>query len=512
MIMIATGLVVPYRTVHGQVVSADTQSEADVQSEADTQSEEERLQNRIVPVPKLISGFQTGVLLGLTVDGDKFSENWNPIYDHINAFIDYQQDPFIFSMSFGFSNQGKFDVEGHDTQVVFGHNFLIYEGIIGLVFDQFLITAGWGPLNDIIDSPYSLLFSSRKNPAINVDFVYDSDAFFFVTRWVVLNYQSALDFQDRGMNARSLGFKVYDRWDGVWRVGYQDAAVYVDRYFDPIYAFVPLPYAMTQLFVSVSGNPIETKPDPNVFFGIFIDYVRGPHYSYLQLLLDDATIAGIAQTFTAKIAWSLGYRIDTDVGKFGFYHAGATKSTYQATRTENPYPYIRYPTNTYNTTSGTKAIPYSDNYIGYLYGDNVISFRAEYEDTFGILDVTGGIEYVISGDKSLLNPWHGATSIDGMGGTQLLDRNRLEHTVMIDAGVTVRVFEDINLLFEGSVGYVFNELALTNPPASDTSDEQFFTPSINSTFLYSAFVGVQYNYNQHEPEWRKRYNSPQLRK
>lgn len=502
--IVTFGLFVPHQVAHSQ------------SSDADTQSEEERLQNRIVPVPNALSDFQAGVLLGLTVDNSKFSENWNFLYDDITAFIDYQSGPFILASSFGVSNQGNFDHEGGGPQADFDHHFLIYEGLLGLVFDQFFASFGWGSYTDSIDSPYSLYLSPRQNPAVNFQFKYTGEVFFFENYWIGLNFNSALTYQDndnriqdRGMNYKSAGFKINDPWDGIWKIGYQESVVYTDRYFDPIY-FAPIPYPLVQLFTAVSGNPAQVAPDPNNLFGFFLDYTQNKHYAYVQFLLDDLSFNTTPPTL--KSAWSVGYRIATDIGRFGFYHAGATKFTYQATRTTNPYPYIRHPLNTYKTRNGDKTIPYFDNYIGYLYGGNNIAFRAEYDNTFGIVEVKSGLEYIVSGEKSPLNPWHGGRRVDDAGGTQLLDSDRLEHTIILNAGVVVNIFEDIDLLFEGSLGYVFNELALTDPPVSDNSQLQYFVPSTNNKFLYSVFVGVQYVYNQHEPEWRKKYAGPQLRK
>lgn len=289
----------------------------------------------------------------------------------------------------------------------------------------------------------------------------------------------------------------------------------MDRYFDPFYTLVPIPYVWLQLFTTVAGNPVQIAPDPNTSLGVFLDYNQKQHYAYVQFLVDDLTISSQSTT-VLKGAWSLGYRINTEVGSFGFYHAGATKFTYQATRTTSPYPYLYYPTNTYDVpgnsiAAGAREIPYFDNYIGYQYGENNLAFRAEYENRFDIVGVNGGVEYVVSGDKAPLNPWHAGASIDDVGGTQLLDSNRLEHTLLVDAGVAVSVFEDIDVIFEGEIGFVANELALIDAPASD-GGEQYFIPGTGIKLLYSAFVGVQYNYNQHEPEWRKRYNRPQLRR
>ena len=472
-------------------------------------------QERTLSLPEELQNLQFGLLVGVNADYSKGSDDWNNFYDEATAFFDFQYDFFILTFSFEFTNQGKFD--SNDDKL--GHWYQLHEGLLAFDFDRFFLSLGWSPHRDVIDSPYSLFVSSVGKPALNGEFAYEGDIFFINSRWIGLSLNSAIPdedtrepnrqgdstLQDRGMNFRNFGINFAN---GL-RVGYQEAIIYLDTYFDPFYFAAPIPYQFSQLVMSDPGSPFQTAPDPNILGGLFIDYTSGAHYTYIQFLLDDFTF-----TTTGKMAWSLGYRITTDVGRFGFFHAGATKDTFQATRESSNYPYLHYATNRYQARDGSqRTVWYFDNYIGYLYGENTLSFRIEYDHIFGPMEFSSGLEYVVSADKSPTNPWHGNTRPPG--GTfpvLLLDSDRLEHTILFDFATVTEISKDFDLLVDGSIGYVFNELALIDPPLTDDVQRSIFSPSVNSRLLFSAFIGVQYTFNSHEVPWRERRNLPQKRR
>jgi len=357
---------------------------------------------RFAPVPEALKGFQVGTVIGVTWDQSKGSSQWNNFYDDLHIFIDYEFNFFALGLSFGVSNQNKYDTEtGITAQIVGDHwyDFHEGEGILAFHFDTIALSVGYNVHRDEVHSPYSLLISSRNIPALNAEFEFDNDLFFVTTRWVGLNFDSALPattdaegtLPDRGMNYRTFGFQIGD----AVRVGYQEAIVYLNQYFNPLYFLAPLPAHFVQIFLTTPGSPFYTEPDPNTVLGVFFEYDDEIHYGYFQFLLDDISVS-----VTTKISWSLGYAIATDVGRFGIYHAGATRDTFQATRESTIYPYTYVARNTYPTRSGDKTLWYFDNYIGYLYGENALSFQIKYENRFGHLFFEGGVEYVVSGDKS----------------------------------------------------------------------------------------------------------------
>jgi len=425
-------------------------------------------------------------------------------------FVDYEFGFFALAASFGVSNQNKYDNEGGSVQRIVGdHWYDLHEGIVAFNFDTIAFSVGYNVHRDEIDSPYSLFISSRDIPALNAEFEFDNDLFFVTTRWVGLNFDSALPattdaegtLPDRGMNYRTFGFQIGD----AVRVGYQEAIVYLNQYFNPLYFLAPLPAHFVQIFLTTPGSPFYTEPDPNTVLGVFFEYDDEIHYGYFQFLLDDISVS-----VTTKISWSLGYAIATDVGRFGIYHAGATRDTFQTTREDTVYPYTYVARNTYPTRSGDKTLWYFDNYIGYLYGENTLSFQITYENRFGPLLFEGGVEYVVSGDKSPTNPWHAATTPPGR--VLLLNEDRLEHTIVGSFNFVLDLFEDLNFIFDGSVGYVFNELTLRTP-----SDRPFdvahpiFVAGTESRVLFLFFLGVEYRYNEHTPEWRVKRKITQVR-
>ena len=486
--------------------------EASVADESDDSSLETATA-RIVPVPPVLTNFQAGGLAGVSADFSKGSSEWNNFYDDFTLFIDYYDGIFAFGASAGITNQGKYAGEvGSIGEALRGHWFQLYEGVLALNFEKITVSGGYSAHSDIIDSPYSLFISSADIPAITFDFSYTGELFFATSRWVGLSLDSgltnvdsnndsaAVNLADRGLNYRTFGVAIGNSW----RVGYQESIVYLDQYFSPIYFLAPVPYIFSALIAERVGSPLYSTTAVNPNIGIFVEYDSIPHYGYIQVLVDDVGVAS-----TIKMAWSAGYEFASNVGRFGFYHAGATKNTFQAARIGESYPYTHSATNTYRRNTDAAILWYFDNYIGYLYGENTLSFRAEYENIFGIVSLQGGVEYVISGSKSPTNPWQ---EDSGPSGTFLLDDDRMEHTILLDADVTITVFEDVQVLFSGSLGYVFNQLELRAPSDSIFDQgNQIFTPGSVSRIIFAAFVGVQYTYNQHEPEWRKGANISQQR-
>ncbi len=457
-------------------------------------------------VPPSLQDLQIGILAGGTYDIGKGHQDWNDLYYDTTLFFDYEHDFFFVSAAIGFTNQGKFIGEP-----IYGDNWWdIHEGLIGIDYKEFYFTGGYHTLQDRIDSPFSLYINSNPSPLPTVGFSYEGEHVFVSTQWAGLNELSGstYNFDDRGMNYRTFGVKFAEHFT----LGYQESIVYTGQVFNPLYFFVPVPVQITQLIYSTPGSPRETEPDPNGLIGVFLEYNDDTHYSFLQFLFDDIQPIRAPDEFAQKLAWSAGYSYDSPVGRFGFYHAGATKYAFANLRPTNVYPYTYFPTAQYeNNRSETKTLWYFDNYIGYKHGENNLAFRVEYENRFfDTWDVDLGLEYVVSGSKAPADPWHELSSSPLQ--TVILDETLLEHTILLNLSTNIDVLHGIvNVILDLSTGYVFNELELTNNPNEASMGFSIFKPSDTSRFLFQAFVGVQVFYNRFTPEWRKRHGHKQKR-
>ena len=452
---------------------------------------------------------QVGIFFGGIIDGSRGSQEWRGFYDRGILSLDYNLDFVGIGIAAGLSNIGRYDIESPTPEYFLEHWIEVYEGLISFDLDPISLNFGIYKHNDTVRSPYSLFITSYPRPTLNLDLRLESDFFFINTRWIPLNLNSTLAYPDSGANFRTYGLKLGDV-----RFGLQESIVYLDQYFSPLY-FAPIPVQFAQLIASGPGTPNQSAPDPNGLLGPFFEYDSSPLYLYAQFLLDDL-IAGVP----LKLAWSLGGSYETPVGTFGFYHAGATKYTFQATRTGTLYPYAYYPAGSYPTNTGDKTIWYFENYIGYRYGENNLAFMVTYDYDFGPARTHTELEYTISGNKAPTIPWHGAELYPPTG---LLNDPLLEQSIALrtewrfdpfDAGSPL---ENVEFIIEGLFGILFNELQLDGVTAfpdlrgpevlEDNSNlRAFFRPQNGVRLLYGLFIGVQYTFGKQPSRWREKHS------
>lgn len=377
-------------------------------------------------------------------------------------------------------------------------------GGIAVDLSPFSLRAGRFTHDDLVTSPYSLFVSSSELSTVLLDLSISTPRLFYTTRWLGLNRDSALGYPDRGANLRTYGVA----FNG-FRVGFQDAIVYTDRTFNLEYLVNPLPGFFLQYIKGGSYVPWAESTNENSIMGFFADYTRPGAYAYAQLLVDDINANAILDPDSfqnpSKVAWSLGGRYAAGPGVLGLYHAGATKYTFQAygggsvgSASDTKYGYVYYPGVTYEVDGNQQIIAPQDNYIGYLHGENNIAFLAEYESPVGPVATVSSLELTISGSKSPANPWHEYNYYsEGGEGTRLLDDDRLE-TKIVASGRVVwpvgrwRVFADLSL------GYVVNELELTDvPPELSGGDPDnsipYFAPGSTNRFIGSLRLGGSYS-------------------
>ena len=445
----------------------------------------------------------------------------NTVYDNLGIGLEYSSPYFGMDLSFGLKNDGKYTPQ---EPYMLGHYITLNDGDIWLKYGPLKLTGGRMTNNDIVKTPYSLFISSVPISTMSIDLSYNGSNFFYDTRWISLNRNSSLytsqvpvfsspgvqtgyttQSLDRGMQYKVYGLKLRDM-----RIGFEESVIYLNQEFYPEYFFSPLPMYFTQL-VNSSGsnngrNPPAQTANENSLMGFFMDNRSDKWYWYGQFLADDLNLAFLASpslrnSHPNKIAWSLGGTYRFNFGTLGFYTAGATKYTFEPSSTSStnnntlPYEYTYYPTTTYIGPNG-QVMPlwYTDNYIGYKYGENNLTFDVSYSNSFDGFDIGGNLEYLISGSVAPDSSWQG--QLTWPGGTELLNQSPLQHQITLTGTASRTFFKSLTVSASLMVGYVANQLELSNVPNPYTTGEaMLFAPGSRSAFLYSASLGVKYQYS-----------------
>jgi hypothetical protein len=421
--------------------------------------------------------------------------------------------------------------DGSDEQEYLkGRYFFMNAGYADLFLGPFTVRTGRAAHSDQVQSPYSLYISSMELPALQVNVRYDGDLFFYENRWISLNVNSrniytgtealndgdGVRWVDRGMNYKVMGINAGD-----WRFGFQDTMVYLGQEFRAEYFLSPIPMYLTQIILSNPGRPWGEWGNTKSMMGFFAEKESDNDYRLAQLLIDDvnaSVLPWIEGGNLTKVAWGIGGRRKTSLGTFGFYHAGATKYTFQATYAKStytsldmnpgdvevyysylPYEYTYYPASTYMLKSGDEMpLHYQDNYIGYKYGENNIAFLVDWQKRLFAgdrreMELYANLEWVASGAKSPNNPWHEhhSTAVTDKP-AQLLD-GTVEHIVRS----TVRLAKplgDFTLGLDLTLGYIFNAMELRQPEALDEA-HIFYPTAGNHRPLVIATIGGQWSYS-----------------
>jgi hypothetical protein len=418
--------------------------------------------------------------------------------------VSYTLDYIDFFWKLSVCNDNKYQPTFGDD-LFFGYYFFLENGGFTLKYNSFNLTVGRTALSDVVDTPYSLFISSKIIPALLADISFDDGTFFYTSRWTELNRNSALDFPDRGWQ-----YNTYGIYLGDFRIGFQDSQVYTGRSFDPEYFLNPLPSFFRQYSRVSPGRPWQILGNENSIMGFFVEYTLESIYTYGQILIDDLNANAIFNPDSFqnpnKIAWSLGGSYDFNFGKIGFYHAGATKYTFQSSggsSTDKKYGYSFYPAATYTANGIILPIKPEDNYLGYYNGENNVSFLGDYEGTMEGIDIYGSLEFSISADKSPANPWHEYLdwTEDDPAGTHLLDSELLEKKLVFTVGVSRLLTElglkNLKLSATLELGYIWNVLKLVDIPSalqSPVNDIQYWSPSSENQAVFSLSIGAIYTF------------------
>jgi hypothetical protein len=268
-----------------------------------------------------------------------------------------------------------------------------------------------------------------------------------------------------------------------------------------------MPSILTQMVTKRDSTPWEEDANDNSIMGLFAEWRPPGGYLYAQWLVDDISLDFLIPWFLRdsfghrgianKWAWSVGGHWDLPFGRLGFYHAGATKFTFEATEDDKPYGYTYYPAVEYSLDDDTSTLEAvldpQDNYLGYKYGENNLAFRAELSRLSRPLlgaDFKAALEYVLSGSKSPANPWHEFTSAADAGRyTQMLDDPVLEHKVIAEAAAAWP-WRGWIFYTRLRLGGVFNRLELAD--SLDGMPAIYRPRAGENAFLYAWTVGFSW--------------------
>lgn len=233
-------------------------------------------------------------------------------------------------------------------------------------------------------------------------------------------------------------------------LGFQEAILFIDRNFDPWYAFSLIPYTAVQELRHMVGA--EEEINDNAMVGAFIEYSRPEFRGYFDFLLDDlngnAFLRPDASPTVNKLAFDLG--MEMKFKDFKLSIEGAMSSAYVFERTSSDRPYE------YSKGEGDVMDDYivEENMLGYRYGENSASFFAKAEHPSGIFIE---FENVWLGNRTPWDPWHGEETYEP--GTSFLLGGVVEKRRLFEVGYKGNhEFKFLDFSYELYGGLVTREL------------------------------------------------------
>ncbi|MGC9214930.1 hypothetical protein [Athalassotoga sp.] len=260
---------------------------------------------------------------------------------------------------------------------------------------------------DFIEGPenyYHLFLDDNAGPFNGISIEATVNKFFtFKQDMILLN-----DINPRSLYWREFVFHPTSKLS----IAYEEAILFM-RYFDPWYAFIPLPYAAIEVLRETPSPWAQnTSLNDNAFAGLWANYnFSDTTRVYSELLIDDFDMnmffPGKFQN-PNKIAWLIGGQ--TNIGQLQLIgeFAGATAYTFESTTGEPDYSYLAYPS--WNNID--------QNMIGYKYGENNAAVKVGLNYPISLGDLSSGIlsftyTNVHLGVRTPLVPWHGTSEPQG---------------------------------------------------------------------------------------------------
>ena len=450
-------------------------------------------------------------------------------FTQLGIITAYRSDsPFYATFDFRALSDDRYSVGAAFLDIPF--SFRIREAGLGYAGEPLSLRAGIFAHADVVESPYSLFISGRRQSAFLYEIDYTGRWLRLLTRSIELNRNSALGYPDRSVVFQTIGV----HGDG-WEVGFQDSVVAVPLpvsdgekitqtsdgtgpVFVPALFFLPLPNYVTQYILGGGENPWRQSINYKSLMGFYgrmrLDL---PLELEAQILIDDFNANAFVRPDHPHQnpfmgAWMLSGRMPTPIGAFRFSHAGSLMYTFQTSHNRR-YSYTYYPEVVFPRGDEWQVIDYRDNYLGFFLGDNTVAFRLDWEHHLRPqrpvafdLGLDGLLEYTVSGSKSPLNPWGDYRSWSDHPGegplasTRLLDEEVLEHGLRL--GLSASASRrwgpgTIALRLATGAGVWFNVLRLDEvdrPGFPAPHDVEIYRPSDETHREASFTVGVSYRF------------------
>lgn len=210
----------------------------------------------------------------------------------------------------------------------------------------------------------------------------------------------------KGFNYRSL---VYSPFDGL-EIAYEESVLYLNRFFDPYYFFIPIPAPGIQEFWHLNapwGYPTSLLDD-NSMIGGWVRYSAKNYSVYSEFLIDDINMNRFLNPEgfqnPDKMAFLFGFCGQSGPYTLTFEVAGATAFTFQRTTKSRPYEYVHFE---------DSSLSIEQNMIGYKHGENNIACAISLQyskDSWSIKTIYEGLIY---GTRTPDKPWHGGSIPSG---------------------------------------------------------------------------------------------------
>lgn len=210
----------------------------------------------------------------------------------------------------------------------------------------------------------------------------------------------------KGFNYRSI---IYSPIEGL-EVAYEESVLYLNRFFDPYYFFIPIPAPGIQEFWHLDapwGYP-TSKLDDNSMIGAWVRYTGDNYSIYSELLIDDINMNRFLDPESYqnpdKIAFLVGFSGKSGPYRLTFEVTGASAYTFQRTTLNRPYEYVYFE---------DSNLSIEKNMIGYKHGENNIACAIDLEYSNDGWLINAMYEGLIYGTRTPNSPWHGENMPSG---------------------------------------------------------------------------------------------------
>jgi hypothetical protein len=327
--------------------------------------------------------------------------------DKIGLELDIQLFSTIsYNLGCGFIHDGQ-RLSGWEDELL-GHRWYNSSGYFYHESDKLSIKLGLQEFSIGLGDEYPLFFREEVGSFNGLSLKWSPVEYFtFVNNLILVRFvpYGVVGTEGDSGFAKNVYFRRYE-FDYIdFNFGFQEAILFIDRNFDPWYAFSLLPYTAVQEIRHMTGSEKE-KINDNAMIGAFISYEPGKLRLYTDLLIDDINANAIFdpsnQTVT-KLAANAGADYHTDSLTLSLEGAISTAYVFARTKSSLPYEYSK------GEKENVNNYIIEENMLGYKYGENSSSFIFKLEHSLGFY---GSYENVLIGTREPWNPWHGESTYE----------------------------------------------------------------------------------------------------